>query len=67
MFYRQAYNVSEMKTYNWSTMFKINLRDIEIALVCHPSNNGITIKISNGVDVLLHRPASHPIFSYCVG
>ena len=28
---------------------------------------GVTIKMSYGVDVLLHRPASHPIFSHWVG
>ena len=34
-----------------------------LALVGHPSSDGITIKMPYGVDVL-HRPASHPIFSY---
>ena len=38
-----------------------------LALVGHPSSDGTTIKIPYGVDVLLHRPASHPIFSYWVG
>ena len=42
-----------------------------LALVGHPSSDGITIKIPYGVDVLLHRPASHtashPIFSYWIG
>ena len=38
-----------------------------LALVGHPSSDGVTIKIPYGVDVLLHRPASHPIFSYWVG
>ena len=33
-----------------------------LVLVCHPSSGCITIKIPYGVDVLLHRPASHPIF-----
>ena len=28
---------------------------------------GVTTKIPNGVDVLLHRSAWHPIFSYWVG
>ena len=28
---------------------------------------GIMIKIPYGVDVLLHQPALHPIFSYGVG
>ena len=37
-----------------------------LALVGNPSSNGITIKMPYGVDVL-HRPASHPIFSYWVG
>ena len=37
-----------------------------LALVAHPSSDGITIKMPYGVDVL-HRPASHPIFSYWVG
>ena len=34
-----------------------------LALVGHPSSDGVTIKMPYGVDVL-HRPASHPIFSY---
>ena len=38
-----------------------------LALVGHPSSDGITIKIPYGVDVLLHRPASQPIFSYRAG
>ena len=37
-----------------------------LALVGHPSSDGITIKMPYGVDVL-HWPASHPIFSYWVG
>ena len=38
-----------------------------LALVGHPSSDGITIKIPYGVDVLLRQPASHPIFSCWVG
>ena len=38
-----------------------------LALVGHPSNDDITIKIPYGVDVLLHWLASHCIFSYWVG
>ena len=38
-----------------------------LALVGDPSSDGITIKIPYGLDVLLHRPASHSIFSYWVG
>ena len=37
-----------------------------LALVGHPSSDGITIKMPYGVAVL-HRPASHHIFSYWVG
>ena len=43
------------------------LEGASLALVGHPSSDGVTIKISYGVDVLLHQPASHPIFSYWVG
>ena len=34
-----------------------------LALVDHPSSDGVTIKIPYGVHILLHQPASHPIFS----
>ena len=37
-----------------------------LALVGHPSSDGITTKIPYGVDVSSHRPALHPIFSYWV-
>ena len=37
-----------------------------LALVGHPSSDGVTIKMPYRVDVL-HQPASHPIFSYLVG
>ena len=37
-----------------------------LALVGNPSSDGITIKMPYEVDVL-HRPASHPIFSNWVG
>ena len=40
---------------------------VSLALVGHPSSDGFPIKIPYGVDVLLYRPASHPIFSYWVG
>ena len=35
-----------------------------MALVRHPSSDGVTIKIPYSVDVLLHQPVSCPIFSY---
>ena len=37
-----------------------------LALVDHLSGDGVTIKIPYSIDVLLHRPASHPISSYWV-
>ena len=39
---------------------------VSLALVGHPFSYSITIKIPYGVDILLHRLASHPIFSYSV-
>ena len=36
-----------------------------LALVGHPSSDGVMIKMPYEVDVL-HRPGSHPIFSYWV-
>ena len=37
-----------------------------LVLVGHPSSDGVTIKLLDGVDSFLHRPTSHPIFSYWV-
>ena len=34
-----------------------------VAFVDHPFSDDISIKMPYGVDVLLHQPASHPIFS----
>ena len=39
---------------------------VSLALAGNLSSNGVTIKMPYGVDIL-HRPASHPIFSYWVG
>ena len=35
-----------------------------LVLVGHPYNDDFTIKMPYGVNVLLHQPTSHPIFSY---
>ena len=35
-----------------------------LALLGHLSSDGVMIKMPYGVDVLLHQPALHPIFSY---
>ena len=37
-----------------------------LAMIGHPSSD-VIIKIPYRVDVLLHQPALHPIFSYWVG
>ena len=39
---------------------------VSLALVGHPSSDGVTIKMPYWVDVF-HRPALHPFFSYWVG
>ena len=39
---------------------------VPLALVGYPCSDGVAIKIPSGVDVLLFRPPSHPIFSYWV-
>ena len=39
--------------------------DASLALVGHPSSDSI-IKIPYGVDIFLHQPDLHPIFSYWV-
>ena len=38
-----------------------------LALFGHHSSGGVTIKILYVVDVFLHQPASHPVFSYWFG
>ena len=37
-----------------------------LTLISYPFSNGITIKMSYGVDVS-HQPSSHPIFSFWFG
>ena len=39
---------------------------VSLALVGHPSSDGVTIKMPYGVDVF-HQPALHPLFSYWLG
>ena len=40
---------------------------MSLALAGHPSIDDVTIKIPYVVDVLLHQPVLHSIFSYWVG
>ena len=63
-----------LSTRHWNTGLvssRVNLTSsgegASLTLVSHPSVDGITIKIPYGVDVLLHWPALHLIFSYWVG
>ena len=44
-----------------------SLEGASLGLVGHPFSDDIAIKITYGVDVLLHRSVSHPNFSYWVG
>ena len=56
----------ETRNYRQNHFFYSWGEGASLALVGHPSNDGVTIKMPYGVDVL-HRPPSHPIFSYWVG
>ena len=38
-----------------------------LALVGHPSSDAVTMKIPYGVDDIVHRPSSNPIFSILLG
>ena len=68
-----VYNDLMISPRHWSTRLVSSRASLtswgegaSLALVGNPSSDGITIKMPYGVDVL-HRPASHPIFSYWVG
>ena len=50
----------------WGQSYLMERHGASLALSGHPSNDGVTIKMPYGKDVL-HRPASHPISSYWVG
>ena len=54
---------------NWNSWVSLILwgEGACLALVGHPSSDGIMIKIPYGVGVLLHQPSLHPIFSYWDG
>ena len=47
----------------WDQSYFMERRLASSALAGHPSSDGVTIKVPYRVDVLLHQPASHPIFS----
>ena len=56
-------------------MFGLNLNSeycgekgegVSLALVGHPSSDGVAVKMLYGVDVL-YQPALHSIFSYWIG
>ena len=70
--YFQIFNIFKnclpeiIKILGWCPAGSVLGEGASLALVGHPSSDGITIKMPYGVDVL-HRPASHPIFSYWVG
>ena len=57
--------------FSWVWSSRISLTSwgegASLALVDHPSSDGIMIKIPYGLGVLSHPPALHPVFSYWVG
>ena len=52
----------DVEILSWHAMVTVLPQGASLPLVGHPSSDGVTIKMSYGVDVL-HRPALHPIFS----
>ena len=65
----KEFHVKDFETLGWCPAGPVLPRGGEgasLALVGHPSSDGVSIKMPYGVDVL-HQPASHPIFSYWVG
>ena len=46
---------------------QMQVEGASLALVGHPSSNGVTMKVPYGLDILLHWLASPLIFSYWVG
>ena len=45
----------------------ISWGSVYLTVFGHPSSDGVSIKIPDRLDVLLHRLSLHPIFSYWVG
>ena len=42
------------------------MASVSLALIDHPSSDGVTIKLPYGVNALLYLPVSHHMFSYWV-
>ena len=67
------HNTSSLFAYNWHWNTGLVSSPTSwgeygsLALVDHPSSDGVTIKIFYGVDVLLNRTAMLPNYSYCTG
>ena len=70
MIINSVVKIQNLVVTNESQPLKSNLASrtlqASLALVDHPSSDGVMIKMPYGLDVL-HRPASQPIFSYWVG
>ena len=70
--YIYIYTLQDIKILPWDIKILVCSRasltswgqGASLALVDCPFSDGVTIKMSYRVDVLLHRPALHPIFSY---
>ena len=50
-----------------SSLAILTIEGASLVLVGHPPSDAVTIKKTYVVDVLLHQPASHPIFCYWIG
>ena len=62
------FSTRDIKILGWcpaGSVLPLGGEGASLALVGHPSSDGVTIKMLYGVDIL-YRPALHPIFSYWV-
>ena len=67
-----VYTLQDIKTLPWDIKILVCSRvsltswgqGASLSLVDCPFSDGVTIKMSYRVDILLHRPALHPIFAY---
>ena len=63
------YDHQDIKVLDWCPVGPVlphGDKGASLGLLGQPSSDGVTIKMSYGVDVL-HQPALYPIFSYWVG
>ena len=66
-YFHRCLDIIECKFIKQQVSFTTWGEGASLALVGHRSSDGVTIKMPYGVDVLLHRPDLHPVFSYWFG